>query len=354
MARDPFDTRGGNPIGAVDLAARAAAAEARVDALCRAAARDLAIPDALRLDERTRRGVVARLEAVLASMEQGLSQALAIGAFPGMGSTLPLFHAAGLAADPALLAPLLAQVRLEQLAAALPHHAPRDPNRPSLLTRLAEHPAAAMAEAARALLFAESEARRPEAGRWQLPAHLHVRLLWWVASAMREQAGTLAGVAMDEALCIAVHREMAEAQERAGAQPAAVAAALVATIAPTARELPALLIEALQDRRMSLFLALIAHHAGIAHADARDLVLDPGAERLLLVLHALEIEREAIAQIAFLLCAADPTRDLPALADAIDALDTVDAAFGRDLLAWLRLDPDYRQARGAIAGRSSW
>lgn len=356
MVRDAFDARGGGPTGARDLAARAAAAERRADALRDATARDIAIPEALRLDERTRAGIAARLEAIVASIEHRLLHAVAPAGFPGIGSSLPLLQAAGLAADPALVGEVLAQVRLEQLAAALPHHAPRDPTRPSLINRLAEHPAAPLAAAARALLFAESQARSPEAGRWQLPAALHVRLLWWVASAMREQAGALAGVALDEALCAAVHHERVEVERRATEQLTATARALVEALAPAPRELPALMLEALHDRRLPLFLALLAQHGGFADAEARALLLDPGAERLLLVLHSLGIGREAVAQIVFLLCEADPARDLPALVDGLDALDATDPAAGRDLLAWLRLDPAYRAARGAIdvARRMGW
>lgn len=356
MARDAFDTRGGSPIGAMDLAARVAAAEARTDELRDAAARDIAIPEGLRLDERTRAGIATRLEAIVGSIEQSLLQAVAPAGFPGIGSTLPLLHAAGLAADPWLIGELLAQVRLERLAAALPHHAPRDPGRPSLLNRLAEHPAAPLADAARSLLLAESQARSPEAGRRELPPRLHVRLLWWVASAMREQAGTLAGVALDEALCAAVGKETIRAEQAAAEALAAAACALVDALAPAPREVPALLIEALHDRRMALFLALVAHCADIAYAEARALVLDPGAERLLLVLHALGVAREAIAQIGFLLCEADPTRDLAALADALDALAETDPAMGRDLLAWLRLDPAYRTSRRAlrVARQADW
>lgn len=350
MAQNASDPRGAHPVAALDLAARAAAAEAHVDSLRDATARDFAIPEALRLDERTRSGIAARLDGIVTSIETDLLRAVAPLGFPGVGPTLPLLRAAGLIADPALLGEVLAQVRLDQLSQGLPHHAPRDPARPSLLGRLAEHPVAVLAEAARSLMAAESSARSPEAGRWQLPQGLHRQLLWWVAAAMREQAGTLAGVALDEALCAAVAAEHARFEAHAQQQSEATALQLVALLAPTPRERAAMLVEALADRWMPLFLALLAQAAGIAFADARALVLDAGAERLLLALHALGIPREAMAQIGFLLCEADPSRDLPALVDALDALETQDAGVGHDLLARLRLDAGYRAARNAIGG----
>lgn len=350
MAQNASDPRGVRPSAVLDLAARAAAAETHADALRDATARDFAIPEALRLDERTRSGIALRIESIITSIEAGLLHAVAPLGFPGIGPTLPLLRRAGLAADAALVGEVLAQVRLDQLAQGLPHHAPRDPARPSLLGRLAEHPVEALAGAARSLMVAESSARSPEAGHWQLPRDLHRQLLWWVAAAMREQAGTLGGVALDEALCAAVAAEHARFEQRAQDQPEAASCQLVALLAPAPRERAAMLVEALADRRLPLFLALIAQAGGIAFADARALVLDPGAERLLLVLHALAIPRDSLAQIGFLLCDADPGRDLPALVDALDALDAQDFGAGRDLLARLRLDAGYRAARSAIGG----
>lgn len=350
MAQDASDPRGGSPAAALDLAARAAAAAAHADALRDATARDLAIPEALRLDERTRAGIAARLEEIVASIEAGLLAAVAPLGFPGIGPTLPRLRAAGLAADPALIGEVLAQVRLEQLARGLPHHAPHNPSQHNLLGRLAEHPVEVLAGAARSLMVAESNARSPEAGRWQLPEHLHTQLLWWVAAAMREQAGPLAGLALDTALGAAVQADRARIAALAEAQPDAAALHLVRLLAPAPRELSAMLVEALADRRVPLFLALIAEAGGIAVAEARALLLDPGAERLLLVLNALGVSREAMAQIGFLLCEADPGRDLSTLVETLDALGTPDAAAGHDLLAQLRWDPAYRAARRAVGG----
>lgn len=353
MAHGASQGRGGPATGAKHLLARAAAAEAHACAARDAAARDIAIPEAHRLDERTRSRLLCALEEIVSAIETSLLRAVAPGGFPGIGPTLPMLHAAGLASDPALVSELLARVRLEQLAAGLPHHAPDDLARPSLLNRLAEHPAPPLSAAARALLLAESRARSPEAGRWRLPLALHTQLLWWVSAAMREQAGPLAGVALDAAMCAAVQAECALAETCAEEQVEAVALRLAALIAPEPQERLRLLLEALRDRRLPLFLALLAQAAGIGMAEARALLLDTGAERLLLVLHALDLPREGIAELCFALCNADPTRDLAALADAIDALATLDSQAGRELLARLRLPPAYRAASAALYGRQA-
>lgn len=351
MAQSAPEPRGGPAIGAPDLLARAAAAEMQGRALHAATARDIAIPESLRLDERTRAGVRLRLEQIVGAIEASLRRAVAPEGFPGVGPTLPLLHAAGMPADPALAGELLAAVRLDQLAAGLPHHAPEDPARPSLLNRLAEHPAPALSEPARALLLAESRARSPEAGRWRLPLILHTRLLWWVAAAMREQAGSLAGVALDAALCAAVQAECALAERCAEDQVEAVASRLAAALDPAPAEWARVMLEALRDRRLPLLLALIARAADIDVAEARALLLDPGAERLLLVLHALDLPREGIAELCFALCNADPARDLGALADAVDMLATTDVHAARDLLVLLRLPVAYRALRTTLHAR---
>ncbi|WP_294253983.1 DUF2336 domain-containing protein [uncultured Sphingomonas sp.] len=350
MAQGAPEPRGGQAIDAQDLLARAAAAESRERALGAATARELAIPESLRLDERTRAAMLIAIEQIVGAIEESLRRAVVPEGFPGIGPTLPLLHAAGLAADPALVHELLARIRLEQLAAGMPHRAAAHPARPSLLNRLAEHPAPELADAARALLLAESRARSPEAGRWRLPLTLHHRLLWWVASAMREQAGTLAGVALDEVLCAAVAADYALAERCAEHQVEAVALRLAAAIAPEPRECARVLLEALRDRHVPLFLALLAHAADVPVVDARTLLLDPGAERLLLVLHALDLPREAIAELCVLLSDADPRRDLAALVDRIELLAGLDIAKARDHLAEVRLPAEYREARAALRG----
>ncbi len=71
-------------------------------------------------------------------------------------------------------------------------------------------------------------------------------------------------------------------------RPEAVAMRLAAALDARADELAPLLVETLADRRLSLFVALIGHALGLDYADAREIVLDPSADRLWLVLRALE------------------------------------------------------------------
>jgi len=110
-----------------------------------------------------------------------------------------LFHS-GLLRDPALMTELMARVRQDAIAAALPLNAPDDPERPSLVNRFVQHPDRALASGAMAVLVAESRRRGdPDAGQLtqtDLPADLHHRLVWWVAAALRERVGTVAADAL--------------------------------------------------------------------------------------------------------------------------------------------------------------
>lgn len=353
MAETDLGMRDGTAVGAADLRGRVAAAEAHAAALHRMAAQDFSIPDAARLDERTRAGMTRLLEQWVETAERELLRAMGTERLGGIGPTLPLLQAAGGAADPELIGELLACVRLAQLGSGLPGHASPHPARASLVSRFVDHPAPELADAARALLLAESQGRSPETGRRPLPQHLHARLLWWVASAMREQATAITGLVLDEALCAGVRAELAAAERQVDGGVERAALRFATLLGGSPRELPQLLLEALGDRRPVLAVALMARAADIGFVEARALLLEPGAERLALALHGLDLPRDAIAQIGFALCEADPRRDLAQFVDLIDALGGIDRSAGREMLAQLRLDPDYRAARATMAGAAA-
>jgi hypothetical protein len=260
----------------------------------------------------------------------------------------------GLLRDPELMAELLARVRQEALGAALPMHAPDDPERPSLINRFVQHPDRVLASGAMAVLIAESRRRGgPDVGQVNqadLPAELHHRLVWWVAAALRAGAAEAADdrlAALDAALCDAGQRSLSAYDE--GDRLEAAAMRFAAAVDAQPGELPGLLVESLGDRRIVLFTALLAHALGAHYGQARDLVLDAGAERLWLALRALELQRGAIAQIGYALCEADPRRDLERFADALDGIVAIPPHVARGGLAGLRLDADYRAAVAALA-----
>lgn len=202
------------------------------------------------------------------------------------------------------------------------------------------------------MLIAESRRRGGEGGALagtDLPAELHHKLVWLVAAALRERHAAMAGDAidtLDRALSEAAHRSLAAHDE--GDRVEAAAMRLAAAIDAQPRELPEMLNEALGDRRVALFTALIAHALGLRHEIARELVFDPAGDRLWLALRAIDLPRTAIARIGYALSEADPRRDLESFADALDAIMGIAPDTARAALAPLRLDADYRSAMLAL------
>lgn len=362
---ESFDPRGGSAIGARQLLDRAAAADLRAPRTLAAAIDDVFLPAEARLDDRTRAALAILLGALASTVEGEIREhgarllttrgEVALGARLAT-SGLPVIArlaGAGLLRDPDFLSECLARVRVELTAAAIPVQAPDDPDTPSLLVRLARSPDRVVAIAATAVLGGESHRRAADergvlAGTG-LPAELHHRLVWWVAAAIRERDVVAAGEALpalDRALAEAAMRNLAAHDE--GERLEGAAMRLAAAIGAQTDELPALIVESLRDRRVALFIALVANALGVSYELVRELVLDPAGDRLWLVLRALDTPRDAIAEIGYLLSEADPRRDVEAFADTLDAVASVEPEAARSAVAPLRLHPDFRAALLAL------
>ncbi len=360
MSDNPIDKRDGLAVSARELLARAAAAELRVYKGLMVAVEDFFLPEEARLDEHSRAGLAALLRGLVETVESEIREH-AVRLLTGRGesalvsaltrpapSVLTRLWSSGLLRDEDFMAELIARVRQEMLGAALPMSAPDDPERPSLINRFVQHPDRVVAASAMAVLIAESRRRAgPEVGQFQteLPAELHHKLVWWTVAALRERVDGGSEV-FDLMLCDAARRSLAAYDE--GDRLEAAAMRFAAAIDAQPGELSDMLVELLGDRRVVLFIALLGHALGISYALARDLVLDPAADRLWLALRALEIGREGVAQIGYALSEADPRRDLEALADTLDTITAITPAEARAGLASLKLDPDYRAALIAL------
>lgn len=346
---------------------RAAAVDARVDTRLRHAIGDLFLPQSARLDDRTRAVVQHVLTGIVAAAEAEVRRHAArllaargataqAGTLLGGAPVLSPLGDAGLLRDPELMEELIARVELDGLSDAL-STAVVAPDRPSLLVRLADSPDGVVAAAALALLAADNRRRAAGEGtgpvRSELPAELHQRLLWWVAAAIREQPAEPAGptsidvAVRDRAIADATLRSLAAHDE--GDRPEAAAVRLASAIDPQPDELGPLLVEALSDRRATLFTALLARAGGVEQEQVRHLVTDPRDDLLLLMLHAVGVDRADIARIGVALVDADPRRDLERLADAVDWATAHDRADARAALAPLALDRDFRAAVRLLA-----
>jgi len=367
MSDNPVDINPGANGGATPLLASATAAETRVPRGLAVAIDDFFLPDEARLDERTRIALAQLLRALIDTIEADIREQgaqllssrgesrLAASVLRTEVGVFERLFLSGLLRDSALMAELMARVRQDAITVALPMNAPEDPRRPSLVNRFVQDPDRALASGAMAVLVAESRRRGgPDVAQLtytDLPAELHHRLVWWVSAALRERIGDVADGALpvlDRALSDAAQRSLAAYDE--GGRLEAAAMRFAAAIDAPAGELPQLLVEALGDRRIVLFIALFAHALGVGYPLAREIVLDSADDRLWLALRALDLGRETIAHIGFALCEADPRRDVERFADRLDSIVAIPVEDARAAIAPLRLDSDYRAAMLALAG----
>jgi hypothetical protein len=342
-----------SPESATLLIRSAAMAGAREAARLRARAADWRRDTASRLDDRMRAlldhlltGMVGEVEArlredasrMLVSRGDRAGAARLRQARPSAAQRL---ERAGLLANEPLLAELFARLRQDLIAERLPVRA--DDDEPSLLARLAQVGDPTVAAAARGLLVAESRRREAlamgDVTASDLPAELHQQLVWRVAAALRD-----GDTSADRALVEAAGRILAgyDEGERADAQAMRLAFAIDAR----PQELPALLDEAIGDRRLSLVFAALALSAQVPFDVVRSLAVEPDDERWWLLLRAVDLDPLTMARLA--LASADPRRgdqDLPTLLDAANAVSAEEA---RAELAVLRLPPDFRAAVDAL------
>ncbi len=357
---DPLvDTTAGAHDGAITLLAHAAAADVAAYRGLVTGIDDFFLPDAGRLDERTRVALARLLRALVETVEgeirghgarllRGQGEVALADALEADGGVFAALHASGLLRDAALIGELIARVRQELLATGMQAQASDEPERASLINRFVQHPDRVLAQSAMAVLVAESRRRSvPDSGslaQTDLPAELHHKLVWWAAAALRAKGAGVDGsrAALDRALADAAQRSLAAHDE--GDRLEAAVMRLAGAIAAQPGEMAGLMTEALGDRRVTLFAALLAHGLGVDYAAARDIAFDTESGRLWVALRALGFERADVARLGVALTEADPRRDLEAFADQLDTIMAVDVEAARDALASLKLPSDYRAA----------
>lgn len=366
MSINRGDMNDGMPEAASRLLARGAADDARADRRLAAAAAELRSPPGDKLREREvvalRHALVALCTQVEGDLRQHAARLLVARGAPELALVLaegdPVVYAAldaaGLLATPDFLAPMLTRTLLSLLAEALPVMAAQTADRPSLLARLSTHRDGVVAAAASSALAADARRRAAldgDAPRNDVAAEQQHQLVWWCCAALRtafHPASADDRRLLDRALTEAAERALAVHDE--GDRAEATATRLVQLLAPPPADRPALLVEALADRRVSLFVALLAQALDLPFDLMADLVLDPPADRLWLALRAVGLERATIAQIGLALCEADPRRDVEAFADTLDTIMAIAPDAARAAIAGLWLHPELRTALKALGG----
>lgn len=339
---------------------RARVARLRASARLADAITDFFLHEDARLDDRTRVVLARVLGGVVAAVEADIlrhaARLLATRGATVLAETLlsaeidviGRLTRAGLLADAQLIGELLARVREDEIADALPIAVAGDA--PSLLVRLTDVPDTVVASAARALMAAAARRRTGDEGHaigTDLPGDLHHRLVWWVAAAIREASLDRDDPDVDRALGEAALRSVGAHDE--GERMEAVATRLALAIDARAYELAPLLLEALGDRQLALFVAVLGQAVGLDYPQMRDVVLEPEGDQLWLALRAAGLERATIAQVGLALADADSRRDVEALADMLDEVVAITPDAARGALAPLALHPDFRAAMTMLA-----
>ncbi|WP_375250699.1 DUF2336 domain-containing protein [Sphingomonas sp.] len=340
---------------AASLAIRVAMAERRADARLETVAADVALPERERLDDRTRTAVTRLVEVTVAAIEQDIAghAARLLAAEGGDAvlrvltvnapSTLARLGAAGLLRDPDLIGEFLMQARVDLIDEAL--LANRAPGAmATLLARLTESADGVIRQRALAYLVADSRRRLPGAPRRAdlSTAAIH-RLAWSIAAVLREQIGIEAVDGMiDRALVEATERSLAAIDDSEKLDT--LATHLAIAIDARGDTLPILLLDALAEARMTLFIAIVAQAIAVDAEDVRALMLDVDSDRAWLLLRAAGLSRDQIAQIGWLLSEADAMRDSETLADAIDSVARIEPHHAMQAFVPLSLHPDYRRA----------
>ncbi len=360
-ASDPHEAeppRGG-------LVARADAAARAREARLAGVADELHRPAPLRLDDATRSAVARMLDRLVDGIEQDLrarlmrllgADAPAELAIPRIAIARPLLATACLPDDGALLATLLRRHEEHRLIHALRRGAAAPGGGERGGDALLDHPDADVAAAAHALLLAEAgrydDFLDPLVTRGELPAETHHALAWGVAAGLRHYLVAthgLGALAVDHAIAQAVGHALAGLDEEQA--PAALAMRLARALARAGALDDVAIVDMLAAGHPLIFVASLATRVGIAFADAWDMAVDGGGDRLGVLLRAAGVARdEAVASLA-LLRAADG-RDAAAAGAAIQSLAAgyalLDAGTADEAVRRWRLEPCYRRAIEAL------
>lgn len=360
----------GAPVGAGRLLADAARAEALARARIAAAAGDIANRFDARPTDYQRATMARLLDMIVADIEAALrrhlpallrdvasAEALAAVEVARVPLARPLLDRARILADAELAALLLSRAdehaRMAALALARAEASAADPLlfAAPRFDALLGHADNALATAARAV--AEAEARRLDrfqdaaAGRLDLPAELHHRLSWRVAAALRHYLVATQGLpapAVDRAVSAAAAAAMADYDE--GETLEGRAMALV--IALRARDMldDELLAALAIEGHLAVALAALSARSGIAIDLLREIAGDADGARLLLLLVASEVSRDAAAA---LLLALEPADGVGMAERRIADFDRLSREAAVEAVAAWRLDPEYRHALADLA-----
>ncbi|HSW26901.1 MAG TPA: DUF2336 domain-containing protein, partial [Burkholderiaceae bacterium] len=266
----------------------------------------------------------------------------------------PILERARVLRDGELVAVLLRRADEHRLAMALRRSGERPDGEGSMLIdRLLQHDHAAVAVGAMALLVAESRRNdrfgEPVLARTDLPAELQHRMVWWVAAALRDylvERHMMDPLVADRPLVTVATAMLAAYDEGETLEGRAFELACRLRDAGELNDL--LLVEAMNEGRLTLLAAVLALRAGIDAPSAWEMIADSGGCRLAVLLRAIDCPREMAGAIMLRLTIAENRSEVE-LADNLDAFDLLTVDQAREALRPWRLDDDYRRAIAALA-----
>lgn len=356
MFAEDHQGRTAAPLGAERMLADAARA-AQGGRKRLAALVDLFLPESMRLSDHQRVTIKRFISRLVGAIEHDLRQRLisdhaarfSVEAVAAIGSArvsiaLPVLERARALHDVELVSLLLARVEEQRLANTLRGRA-TDGGR--LVEALLADEDKRVSEAAMALLIAESRRffvfDEPVLSRTDLPADLQYRLVWWVAAALRDyltRQHHIDPAQADAALTDAASASLSGYDE--GETLEAAALQLAYAMAERGWLDDAVLLAACEEGRLGLFVAMLAVRAGLDFESARGLSLPPHGERLMALLRAIGVKREAAGAIAMTLGTAD-------IGEQMALFDDLDHERAQAALQPWQIDAGYRQAIAALA-----
>lgn len=363
MFAEDGDRMAHEPIGAERLLAEAARA-AHGNRRRLASLVDLFLPDAMRLSDYQRVTVRRFIARLVAAVESDVRQRLVsehAGRFSpeliaALGSArvaiaMPVLERARALHDIELVSLLLARVEEQRVADDLRRNAAANGEVSTLIEALLADADPALSAAAMSLLIAES--RRyyvfddETLPRSDLPADLHYRMVWWIAAALRDYMTRLHGadpMQVDTALMDVASTMLAAHDEGETLESSAMH--LARLLGERGWLDDQVLRAACVEGRLALLIAILASRAGLDFDAARDMILPPYGDRLILLMKALDVERETAAAILLAMGPGDA-----GFSDAMNAYDTLAPAQAMDAIRPWQIDIGYRNAIAALATR---
>lgn len=323
---------------------------------------DLFLPDGKRLRDIERTVAANLLQRLIATVEDDLrdrigqrletkdpvlATALTAGATP---IAAPMMEHAGLLRDSELVALVLRRAEEHRLCVDLRVTAARMAGLltdPPLVDTLVDDPDPAIADAAMAMVVAESRRidrfQDPVLARTDLPAEAQHRLIWRVAACLRRymiDIGRMDPVVADREVAAAGQAVLSGYDESATLEGRATALALLLRVADRLDD--RLVVRALADGKVAFTVAALALRAGIEYNVAWDMLFDADGSRLAVLLCAVGMAHEPAADILFRCMPSDADGD--AAASRIEAFMALDQRRANEALRPWRLDSAFRGA----------